>query len=42
MSAASITIDSVIGYLTQRGIEMGANCQVTAMVGGGDGSPGRV
>jgi len=34
MSAASITIDSVIGYLTQRGIEMGANCQVTAMVGG--------
>lgn len=38
MSAASITIDSVIGYLTQRGIEMGENCQVTAMVGGVSGT----
>jgi len=38
MSAAPITVDSVIGYLTQRGIEIGANCQVTAMVGGVSGT----
>lgn len=38
MIAAPITAESVIGYLKQRGIEMGANCQVTSMVGGVSGS----
>lgn len=37
MSAVPITAESVINYLTERGVESGANCQVTTMTGGVSG-----